>query len=170
MGNWSLLQSRWSPTGALRLGYLLIPQLSKLRFKKMKCLCLWSELEASSCSWPQGLVAPWEAGVRPRAGGPEACHLHLYSEFILRGAICSLVSTVQVQSFCVHCWGWSVNQSDFTWHTPVPSLFPSMPQGNPDCLASVFPAHGAACLPAARAQAGDAPEGLVAPSLMSAVL
>ena len=45
-----------------------------------------------------------------------------------------------------------------------------MPQGKPDCLASVFPARGAACLPAARAQAWDAPEGLAAPSLMSAVL
>ena len=43
-----------------------------------------------------------------------------------------------------------------------------MPQGKPDCLASIFPARGAACLPVARAYTWDAPEGPAAPSLMSA--
>ena len=45
-----------------------------------------------------------------------------------------------------------------------------MPQGKPDCLANIFPARGAACLPVAHAYTWDAPEGAGAPSLMSAAL
>lgn len=84
----------------------------------MECLCLCSELEACSCSWPQGLVGPvgsWgEAGSR----GSRGLHLIVNSFSEEQSVLWSQQFKFSL-SVCT-AGGWSVNQSDFTWHTPCP--------------------------------------------------
>lgn len=97
--------------------------------------------------------------MRPRAGALRpAIFIFILNSFSEeQSVLVGLNSSSSV--FCVHCWGWSVNQSDFTWHTPAPSLFPSMPQGTQIALPA-FSCRGAACLPAARLELGMLQRGL----------